>query len=388
MNITRLETLADLRLSAPQWNDLWRRSETTLPAARAELLAAWCECFAPGQPLGALVVEHDGRFVAALPWVEERRFGVRYASLPANPWSAAGDLLLDPRADGAAACELLAAGLRRHAPRLFVCHAVPAASSRWRQFTAALSREGVSFARRRRFRVDRVAIGHDWQAYFDSRSRNHRRHMRRAAARAQRMGTTELVFHEQVAPQEVERLLRGCLAIESSGWKGQAGASVLQHPAAWNFYLQQAQQLAAWGEWRVAELHHAGRPIAFEYGWLVKGVYATPKVGYDEAFAPLSPGQLLRYRLFERFHRRDDVEAVDFFGPSSDATRKWATDSYPVERLVIAVDGPLARSAVAGYRHLAPLLRTIRAGWQRPDVEPIERPAPTADRTTPTAANA
>ena len=388
MNITRLESLADLRLAAPQWNDLWRRSETTLPAARAELLATWCECFASGQPLGAVVVEEDGRFVAALPWVVQHRFGCRYALLPGNHWAAAGDLLLDARADARSVCRLLVAGLRQHAPGLFVCRALPAASRRWRQFIEALAEQGIALARRPRFSVDRVAIGDDWQAFFASRSQNHRHHMRRAASRARQAGPTELSFYDHVAPHDVERLLRGCLAIESSGWKGQAGNSVLQNEAASTFYLRQARQLAAWGEWRLAVLRHAGLPIAFEYGWLAKGVYATPKIGYDETFAPLSPGQLLRCRLFERFHQhqgRDEIEAVDFFGPSSDATRKWATDSYPVERLAIGLSGPLARWLVAGYRHLAPLGRTIRAGGPSRSIEPCESPAarPAAEAIDP-----
>ena len=69
---------------------------------------------------------------------------------------------------------------------------------------------------------------------------------------------------------------------------------------------------------------------------------------------------MLRYRLLEQFHRRDDVETVDFFGPASDATGKWATDSYAVGQITVALDGPLAHTALAAYRHIGPLVRKIR----------------------------
>ena len=67
--VVQLDSLADFRARAEAWDDLWRRSEATLPTLRAELTAQWIEQFAPGAKFRAVVVEHRGRPVAALPLV-------------------------------------------------------------------------------------------------------------------------------------------------------------------------------------------------------------------------------------------------------------------------------------------------------------------------------
>ena len=53
------------------------------------------------------------------------------------------------------------------------------------------------------------------------------------------------------------------------------------------------------------------------------------------------------------------VDRVDFFGPTSNATSKWATDRYPVDRLVIANRGVFGRCLVGAYRHAWPLVHKI-----------------------------
>ncbi len=43
-----LTSVAALRTNAAAWDDLWQRSDVSLPLLRAELLAQWVEHFAPG----------------------------------------------------------------------------------------------------------------------------------------------------------------------------------------------------------------------------------------------------------------------------------------------------------------------------------------------------
>jgi CelD/BcsL family acetyltransferase involved in cellulose biosynthesis len=228
---------------------------------------------------------------------------------------------------------------------------VPARANRWRAFFSSLKEHRLAYARRQQCTIDRVEIQGHWDAYFDSRSRNHRHHVRNSANRANRAGITELHCYNHLAPEEVGPWLKECFEIEVRGWKGQAKSAVLNVPGAWEFYLRQAQQLAAWGQLSLTLLTHDGRPIAFEYGWRGKGVYFTPKVGYDEAFHRFSPGQLLRFRLLEAFHRESGPQWVDFLGPTSLATSKWATDQYAIDRVVVATRGAFSRAIVAAYRN-------------------------------------
>jgi CelD/BcsL family acetyltransferase involved in cellulose biosynthesis len=173
-------------------------------------------------------------------------------------------------------------------------------------------------------------------------------------------------------------VLRTCFELEAAGWKGRERTAVVCVPAAWNFYLQQARQLAACEQLRVAILRFDGRPIAFEFGWEANGVRAVLKVGFDEAFGRFSPGQLLRYLLLEQLFAEGCTRAVDYMGPVTSATATWATNECAYGRLVCAFSGLRARAVVAGLRYAAPILRRIRRKARpeqvaaRPNVEPLE----------------
>ncbi len=362
--VTRLNSLAELRQCAHEWDALWQRSEVTLPTGRAELVAIWCESFAPSSKFAGLVVHHAGRLVAALPLYEKRLFGLTMSMLPGNYWSPGGDLLLDPEFDAAVLCQSLLVALRRGSEKLLWLDAVPMGTRSWRDFVAALQRERASFLSRHRCTVSKVRIEGDWDDYFARRSANHRRYIRVAEKRASRRGGVHLICHDVIPPERVESLLRECFEIEASGWKGRSHSAVLDSPTAWEFYRRQAAQLAQWGQLSLVTLEHGSKPIAFEYGWRGKDVYYSPKVGYDESLRPLSPGQLLRARLIQKFLADGEVSWIDFMGPTATATAKWATEAYDIERIVVALRGIAAPTLVAAYRHIWPLVRRMVRGPQ------------------------
>lgn len=388
MVVKRLESLDALGRVAPAWDDLWRRSEITLPTARAELLTLWCECFAAERPFTALVVEHDGQWVGALPLVERSAFGCKLGGLPTNAWSPAGDLLLDPQSDVETVCELLWKAAGQCGWRLLWFDALLGGASRWQTFLLAGRRLGRAVAARERFAIDLVQIERGWSEYLANRSANHRRQLRKASARAEQSGPTRLVRFDNLSPQHVAPILRECFEIEAGGWKGRAQGDVFRTPGVWEFYLSQSRQLAAWGQLSLTLLEHGGRPIAFEYGWVAKGVYSSLKVGYDETFRRFSPGQMLRYHLFEQFHAESQIEWVDFLGPATRATSSWATHQYSVNRIVASNRGILGRSFVRAYGQAGTLVRRVRRGandssghrpprlGQAPGCPPCSQPLP------------
>jgi hypothetical protein len=302
--------------------------------------------------------------VAALPLIGLRQGCLRLGHLPGNAWSTAGELLLDPEIDGDPACERLIEGMQSLGWPLVFFGGVRIESPTWQQFAAALARCGLTSVARERFRVEQVEIGHDWPIYLAALSANQRRQMRRARAKAEQAGTTRLKVFDQLQGEQIARWLQRGFEIENLGWKGAAGSSVLKSSGIFEFYLRQAELLAAQGQLRLVFLEHRGQPIAFEYGWAGKGVYFSPKVGYDEAFAHFCPGRLLRAALLEQFHADPDCRLVDYLGPSARATAEWATRSDPLARVAIAIR-PLGRLALGGYRLLQPLVNRLRAAAGR-----------------------
>jgi len=356
-----LDSLDAIRAAAPAWDDLWRRSDVAVPVARAELVAQWIEAASPQATVRGLAVRQDGQLVAALPLVGGRvKRLVRVGRLPSNYWAWAGDLLLDPSADAPPVLETLAAAVGQLPWPLLWLDAVPLQTPRWREFVAALDAGGLASSSQQRFCIGQVEIDHDWPGYQARLSANHRHHMRRINNRATDDGGATLKVYRDPRPEEIDDLLRRGFAIEDRSWKGTEGSSVLQRPAHFQYYCRQARQLAEWGQLQLTFLELAGQPIAFEYGWNARGVYFSPKVGYDDKFSRLSPGQLLRRHLLERFFADHQQHLFDFIGPLSTATAKWITGSYPVGRIVVDTGRGGGRALLRLYESWWAGLRRLR----------------------------
>lgn len=361
-DVIEFRTCGELRAAAAAWDDLWQRSDVCLPLARAETVAQWVETFARPAGTGAaelraIAVARGARLVAALPLLaQSSAWTARPVGLPSNSWGLCGELLVDHspgnKAETDAAMDGLVAALERVCWPWAVLAPIAYQSSRWQTLLAALDRGRLPYALADSAVIGQVSIGPDWQAFQASWSGNHRRHLRKAHKRAVAEGDVTLDYRDVFSPSELEELLREGFAIEDSGWKGEQGTSVLKTPGMFDWHHQQAIKLAEWGDLSLTFLRHQGRAIAFEYGYRAKGVYFSAKVGYDPAYARFAPGQLLRLLLLERFYERHDIAVVDFWGPLSEATAKWATRTYPVGKLVIAPRRLVGRVSLAAYRAL------------------------------------
>jgi CelD/BcsL family acetyltransferase involved in cellulose biosynthesis len=358
--LIHLKSPDQLRGAAAAWDDLWQRSCVTLPTARAELVAHWVERLASGGPFHAIAIEQGGRWLAAIPLVESRLKGLlRVGRLPCNEWSWAGDLLLDPAADADAVLRLIDAITELSLPLLWF-DGVPLTQPYWQQFLAALDARGMGYARHGRFKIGMVDLTQDWTAYQADWSGNFRRQMRKMARRADEAGGVVLSVYRPSDSAELDRLLQLGFEVEDRSWKGRDGTSVLKSPEMHRYLVGQARLLARLRHLELHFLDYHDKPIAFEYGMQAKGTYFSPKVGYDEEFAHLTPGQLLRLKMSEQFFADPSRKTWDFLGPLVEATERWTTSSYPIERLVVATDGPIGRMALRAYRDWWPAVRRWR----------------------------
>ncbi len=352
---------AELRAVAPAWDDLWQHSAITRPTLRAELVAQWVDDFAAGKRFRALAVERDGQFVAALPLVSERlgRF-VRAGGLTTNDWSPCGDLLLDEGPHAAEALDVLTRGMRSLPWSLYCFDAIIDQAPRWKAFREALQRARMPFAERQRFLVGVIDVGGDWEARRRGWSRNHRRNIDKSLKRLESAGGYTLRVETGVNLEDVPTQLRRALQVEDRSWKGREGSSVLRTAGMPEHFERQAMQTAAWGQLLLAILEQKGKPLAFGYGWLAKGVFHFMKVGYDEAAASFGPGQLVTYLILEHLHAHNDCHAVDCMGPLGEMIDRWHPDVYDVSRLVFATRRPLGWALLYGYKHVWPHVSRLR----------------------------
>jgi CelD/BcsL family acetyltransferase involved in cellulose biosynthesis len=366
-----IDCIEDLAGLAGEWNDLWLRSDTASPTARAEQLTLWFEKFAPKARFSALMVEDAGRLVAALPVVSRRvKKVLTVGALPSCEWTSGGDLLLDPQCDVASALDVLAHRVAKGRWPLLWCDNVPRDEPRWQQLAAALSRAGWSVDFRDQGQTAQTVNRHDWASYLAGLRGEFRRARNRCARRLEEHGKTELLVHRPTEAADVDKLVRMAFEVEDRSWKGTAGTSVLKNDGMLEFFQRQARLLASQGQLEIVLLEHEGTPIASVYAFMAKGVRFTAKLGYDEAFRPFGPGQYLMMRYLEQLHREPDCRIVDYWGTLMQWNLDWSNRVYTTARLVAAPPQLLSRGLFYAYsriRRSRAVYRADRDHSQRPE---------------------
>jgi hypothetical protein len=127
------------------------------------------------------------------------------------------------------------------------------------------------------------------------------------------------------------------------------------------YFTCQAELLAARNQLALHLLELHGQPIAFEYGYLAKGVYFAHKVSYLPKYQKLAPGHVLRWLLLPRLFARSDFRRMDFLGKLNDAAQRWMTSRYGLSRLVVCPDRLFSRTLMAAYTRLWPQVRRWQA---------------------------
>jgi hypothetical protein len=137
---------------------------------------------------------------------------------------------------------------------------------------------------------------------------------------------------------EIEPVLDAIYDVEASGWKGREGTAIKQRPETLRFYNRCLRDWARRGWLRVFLLVVGERIVAFQINVLFDRVLTQLKVGYEESFAKVSPGQVLQLQLLRWAFAQPDVHIYDMLGGGGKAEktkRKWATDAEPLYSLWI-----------------------------------------------------
>jgi CelD/BcsL family acetyltransferase involved in cellulose biosynthesis len=358
----QLNSIEELRSNAAAWDDLWWRSDAKLPTSRAELLAQWVEQFAPRETFKALVVADGQRWVAALPLVSRRLAKLLpIGTMPCNPWSSGGELLLDSSTDAEPACEmLLSSAANLPWPMIWLDEVTPE-SSGWQSFIRATEQTSADACYHERYRVGRVEIRGNWTEYQKRLAKNHRQALNRSLRRLRYEGEVTFEMQSNIAGPQIADWLNAALEIENRSWKGDSGTSILSTPGMAEFFTRQAEQISQWGQLETAALKLDNRMLAFVYGFRVRGVYFAYKIGYDPRFSAFSPGRLLFMHILEHLHADRETTALDFMGPMADWHLRWRPTTYGVGRTVIAKPDRVGRSSMYVYRNLWRPLRDLNS---------------------------
>lgn len=121
--------------------------------------------------------------------------------------------------------------------------------------------------------------------------------------KARRLADEGAIRHRMMAKDEDPMpWIEQFLAVEASGWKGQAGTAMAASETARAFFVAACQAAFARGQLDMLALDLDGEPIAMKCNFLSGDHAFTFKIAYDEAYAKHSPGVLLE--LFQMEHIR------------------------------------------------------------------------------------
>jgi CelD/BcsL family acetyltransferase involved in cellulose biosynthesis len=369
-----IDNTARLRSEAAAWDDLWLRSPVTLPTARAMLVSQWVDQLAPSAEFRAIVVrDAAGRFVAGLPLVARNWFGVfSVGDLPTGEWATGGDLLVDFASDVPAVMDLLVSAIKLLPWEILWLEYANYELPGWKALFAALERAKIGVDLHEKFRIGQIEIGHDWDAYEATFSKNHRKNIGRLARKTERETKASFKFLTEIPADELGGLLRRGFEVEDRSWKGQAGTSVLKTRGMFEFFHEQARHLSRIDSLALGFLEFDGQPVAFAYGYQAKGVFHFFKWGYDETWQAFSPGQQLAERLLRMMHADHQWRMLDLAGPLTDTTARWMPQtSFSVGRVVIAPTALLGRALFFAYQNFAPLVRRWRSAFGTPPADAI-----------------
>ncbi len=347
-----------------EWNALVEASSAGL-FLRHECVRAWIDAFAPGARLVVLIArDRGGTLVAALPLLSERSL---FCGLPArqlvaaaNTHSSRFDLIaLNSAVAGPAFLAYLTGRSDWDILRIID---VPEGGNAWEMYRAAKGL-GLPVGAWEAERSPYLSFPSSYGALLAAKSPLFRANLRRRRRQLERLGTLSV---ERVtdASMLLERLDEG-FELERRGWKGKEGTAIAQDAPTRAFYTQVARDAARNGHLALFFLRLDGRPIAFHYGLVHRGVYHVPKLAYDETLESCSPGLVLLEEAIKDGIARGLV-GYDFLGDEAEWKNKWSSTVRPNHWLFIFRDTLVGRALCRSKFEWLPAVRNALLSVTRP----------------------
>ncbi|MBF5040773.1 GNAT family N-acetyltransferase [Aggregicoccus sp. 17bor-14] len=347
---------------ALEWDALAARTDDQV-FHRHGYLRCWLDHFAPRARLRVLTARSaEGRLAGALVLLEQRRrqYGVRVRQLASasNEHSGRFDMLAeDPEAVGRAFLAHLAQDESWDVLRVTHVYEGGAAWALLPASEAAGMPAGVWHSGQSPY----VQLPATLEALAQEKRKN-RKTLRRKRRRLEERG--KVTVDRVDGGEALDLWLEEGFRIERSGWKAKNGTAISQDARTLGFYTALAHRAAAEGQLALYFLKLDGQPIAFQFGLAYGERYLAMKPGYDEAYADVSPGQLLTESLIEDCVRRG-IRELDLLGDDSPSKREWTERARRHGWLFVFRDSLVGRTLHSAKFRWAPMARRMVRRWAR-----------------------
>lgn len=197
--------------------------------------------------------------------------------------------------------------------------------------TACRGKAKVVLSRQPMKAMPRIDLDESWvvpESHFNSRRRSD---FRRMARRAEELGEVSFEIVEPHA-ETLDNLLDEAFSVEESSWKGRSGTAIRQDERTEKFYRAYARRAMEDGILRLCFMRIDGKSAAMQFAVECENRFWLIKVGYDDNFARVSPGNLLMRETI-RYAAERQLEAYEFLGKEAEWTKLWAGAARPIATL-------------------------------------------------------
>jgi len=155
-------------------------------------------------------------------------------------------------------------------------------------------------------------------------SKNMRGNLRKARNKLDKCG--EVKFRTTREPVLLRQFFAHFLEVEASGWKGAAGAgtAIKLHASLTAFYRQLVESFSVGKRCEINLLEVDGRVVAGQFALIAGDTMYLLKIGYDEEFREVAPGNLLLAHTLHRLREEGEVVEVNLItdAPLADLRRQ------------------------------------------------------------------
>jgi CelD/BcsL family acetyltransferase involved in cellulose biosynthesis len=321
--ITDPEAFRDLE---PVWDEVAEVAGLDHPFLEYAWLRTWWECFGAASTLHVLVIRAGDRPIAIAPliltptrmWgIKVRRLGFFY-----NAHVPCADFLIAERPDEVYQAIWVHLSRNRFWDVLQLSQLLEGCAT-LKEMPKLAAPAGCRIGVWASDASPYLPLGPSWGEYFGGLAAKHRSNLRNRFKRLNATGPVEI---EGIHSAEgLAEGLEAGLRLEAAAWKGEAQTAISSDPAVSRFYSTLATRAAERGWIRLHFLKAGPTRVAFDYSLSYKNKIHLLKVGYDPAYAPFSPSNLLLCLVLESAFEQG-LTGYEFLGAAADWKLNWAKE--------------------------------------------------------------
>ncbi len=188
-----------------------------------------------------------------------------------------------------------------------------------------------------------IDLGETFEGYWQQRSRNLQKNMRRYF---KRLSDDGIGYQLKISSTngDLKDALRRYGDLEIKSWKGKAGTSIHSENEQGRFYDDALKAFSSTSQAEIIELYLNDQLAASRINVLNKNMLIILKTTYDEAFSSYAPGRLLLYLLIELEFSLKRVKHIEFYTNATTDQLSWSTGQRNIEHLTLYRSASIQRT--------------------------------------------